>query len=403
MSRQNGITGIIKARLIVKRFQVNAKVYTVLGLMSGTSLDGVDAAFLETDGERILRFGPGLTLPFEVPERTAISEATQAALAWRFHGPAPEGFALAERAVDKAHIRACNALMQRHPDWAARLDLIGYHGQTILHHPPLTTRLGAARMGSAQAGQTLQLGTGQALATAFSVPVIYDFRTADVAAGGQGAPLAPIYHKALCTMAGLPGISAVLNLGGVGNVTLVSDTALKASDTGPANGPLDSWMQRHGAQYDQGGESALAGNVDFALIERWLARDFFTRGVPRSADRYDFDVLEEMAHLSRQDGAASLAAFTAGSVRKTVSEMNLPPERVIVCGGGRHNPAIMYMLQSELSCPVVTAEDMGWDADMIEAQAFAFLALRSLLGLPISYPETTNAPQPMTGGRLVEP
>jgi anhydro-N-acetylmuramic acid kinase len=351
--------------------------------MSGTSLDGVDAAILETDGVQIHAFGSCVTVPYTSAQRGTLTEATKAALLWDFDGPAPNIFAEAKDALDAAHRAAINALD------AGAVDLIGYHGQTVLHRPD---RL-----------KTLQLGRGQGLADRFGCPVVFDFRSADVAAGGQGAPLAPIYHKALTHQAKLPGVTAVLNLGGVGNVSIVTEDDLLASDTGPANGPLDSFLEGRGVAMDRNGDISRGGTPDFSQVERWLQINFFTRAWPKSADRYDFDVVEDLATADLADGAATLCAFTALSAARTIRQMGVAPDRVIVCGGGRRNPTIMTMLQLELGCPVLPAEAVAWDSDAIEAQAFAYLAVRVLRGLPNSFPTTTGVPSPTVGGRCAYP
>ena len=231
---------------------------------------------------------------------------------------------------------------------------------------------------------------------------MFDFRSADVAAGGEGAPLAPIFHQALVEKAGIAEGTAVLNLGGVGNVSVFTPS-LAASDTGPANGPLDQWMERHGQSYDADGAASLRGTPDFDRIEKWLSWPFFQRAIPRSADRYDFDVMEEIAGMSLADGAATLSAFTVLSVKQTLAQMGHETERLILCGGGRLNKAMRDMLSLELDCAVSVAEDWGWDGDAIEAQAFAYLAARSLKDLPLSFPETTQVPRPLTGGRIARP
>jgi len=369
--------------------------YTVLGLMSGTSLDGVDAAFLETDGKQILSIGPSLELPYSLEERIALQDATKSALRWQFKGASPNSFAHAEQIIHDTHYRAVKAICQANPDWAQRLDMIGFHGQTVLHHPATAKTQ----------GQTLQLGDAKRLALATGKPIYHDFRSNDVAEGGQGAPLAPVYHRALVELAGISGPVALLNLGGVGNVTIVkSDGQIMASDTGPANGPLDSWVESFDAGgFDKGGHIALSGIPDFALIETWLNAPFFQRDLPRSADRYDFDVLADMALMTIDDGAATLAAFTALSVTKTLSELHIMPHTMIVCGGGRHNRAIMWMLTEHVGCDVTPADEYGWNSDAIEAQAFAYLAVRSKLGLPLSFPETTGVQKPVSGGRVAYP
>ena len=360
-----------------------AKVYTALGLMSGTSLDGVDAAIIETDGEEIVSFGPSLTLPYTPEQKADLEEATRSALKWDFNGPPPNALAQAETALDEAHIAAVQALGSQ------AVDLIGYHGQTVLHRPD---RL-----------KTLQLGQGYALAHALNCPTVFDFRTADVAAGGQGAPLAPVFHQALVRYSGLPGMTAVLNLGGVGNVTIVAGNDLLATDTGPANGPLDSFLATHGLSVDRDGSISREAEPDFARIEKWLNAPFFRKPWPKAADRYDFDVASDVASMSVAEGAATLCGFTALSAAKTIRDMGYPPDRVVVCGGGRRNRTIMTMLSLELGCPVVPAETYGWDSDAIEAQAFAYLAVRVTRGLPTSFPTTTGVPEPVVGGQIAYP
>lgn len=369
--------------------------YIALGLMSGTSLDGVDAAFLETDGERIIRLGPSLCLDYSDADKSTLEDATQAALRWKFNGPRPNSFAAAEAVIHKCHVRAVKTLCHDYSEWADNLSMIGFHGQTVLHHPPKAPFK----------GQTLQLGDGEALAKALGKPVWYDFRTADVGAGGQGAPLAPVYHQALVAYSKLDRPTAVLNIGGVGNVTLVTKgNHIVASDTGPGNGPLDNWMTRNGmGAFDPDGKYALAGEPHFPLVRKWLEREFFQQAAPRSADRYDFDVINDMDDLSLENGAATLAAFTTLAAVYTLNDMQEKPRSVIICGGGRHNKGMMWMLREHLDATVKTSEEVGWNSDAIEAQAFAYLAVRAKWKLPISFPTTTGAPKPMTGGVWAEP
>jgi len=369
--------------------------YIALGLMSGTSLDGVDAAFLETDGERIMRFGPSMCLEYSQSDKTTLEEATQAALRWQFSGPRPNSFVAAQAVIHKCHVRAVNTLCKDYKGWADNLAMIGFHGQTVLHHSPKPPFY----------GRTLQLGDGQALAKALGKPVWYDFRTADMKSGGQGAPLAPVYHQALVAYSKLDCPTAVLNIGGVGNVTLITkDGHVIASDTGPGNGPLDNWMARNGmGAFDPDGKYAAAGEPHFPLVRKWLEREFFQQPTPRSADRYDFDVINDMDDLSIENGAATLAAFTTLAAVYTLNNMREKPRSVIVCGGGRHNKGMMWMLREHLEAKVKTAEEVGWNSDAIEAQAFAYLAVRAKWKLPISFPTTTGAPKPMTGGVLAKP
>jgi len=369
--------------------------YIALGLMSGTSLDGVDAAFIETDGKTLFRTGPSLMLPYTELDRETLMSATQAALRWKFDGPQPNSFVAAEAVIARTHIRAVKKLCLANPEWARDLAMIGFHGQTIIHIPP----------SGATKGRTLQLGDGALLAEKTGFPVYYDFRSADVKAGGQGAPLAPIFHKALVAKRKLDLPAAVLNIGGVANVTLVtSKNHLIASDTGPGNGPLDDWMSQNGlGAFDADGRLASKGTPNFHIVKQWLDREFFQKELPKSADRHDFHVINDLDELSVEDGAATLAAFTALSSIYTLQAMHETPNTLIVCGGGRHNKAMLWMLAEHSTAKVLTADAVGWNSDAIEAQAFAYLAVRSRLGLPISFPMTTGVAKPMTGGRLAMP
>lgn len=350
-----------------------------VGLMSGTSLDGVDAALIETDGERVGAFGPCRTFPFPDALRTEMRELLDRAP----HLPAddPQVARLAAR-LTEVHAEAVRALGEK-------ADIVGFHGQTILHQPQLH--------------RTWQIGDGQALADMLGVDVAWDFRTADVAAGGEGAPLAPIYHAALA--APLPRPLAVLNIGGVANVTYIgADDTLVACDTGPGNGPLDDWAARHSNETcDRNGALSARGRIDIAVLARLLADPYFARPVPKSLDRLDFSarlVASGLDALSPEDGAATLVAFTAEAVART--PLPATPKRWLVCGGGRHNPTLMAALSARLGA-VAAVESVGWDGDALEAQCFGLLAVRTARGLPISFPLTTGVPAPLPGGRLSHP
>lgn len=362
--------------------------YKVIGLMSGTSLDGVDVAILDTDGEQVFALGDTAFRPYSAQEQAILVEATQDALGWQFKGPPPNSFARAEQVIHHAHVEAVEQLGNH------GAQLIGFHGQTVLHHAPK----------AGKAGQTLQLGDGAVLARALGVNTVFDFRSADVAVGGQGAPLAPVYHKALLERSGLGAGTAVLNIGGVSNITVIdSHGNLLASDCGPGNGPLDNWVNQHGlGDYDKDGRISLGGTPDFKCVAAWLKREFFKQPPPKSADRYDFDVLGDLVVMSPQDGAATLCAFMALSVENCVRQLNQTIETIVVCGGGRHNSAMMMALGDSLHCKAISADDLGWDGDALEAQAFAFMAVRSVRGLPISYSGTTGVIKPMVGGRIAK-
>lgn len=357
----------------------------VLGFMSGTSLDGVDAAIVETDGERVRAFGPARLLPFDDGERTALIEATQDAVAADGAG-SPASFERAEAIVLDAHRRAAGLVLAEHGD---AIDLVGFHGQTVLHRP--------------ERGLTVQLGDPQALADALGTPVVARMRSADLAAGGQGAPLVPAYHAALADMIGARRPLAFLNVGGVANLTwLGSDGGIAAFDTGPGNGMIDLMVQARGrGRYDDGGRLAAAGRVDEDALATLLDADFFDVRGPKSLDRYDFP-LDATAHLSVEDAAATLTAFTAAAVARGAAQLAEAPRVWLVCGGGRHNPTLMAALGAALG-PVEPVDAHGLRGDFTEAEAMAFLAARSRRGLPTTFPGTTGAPTPISGGELFTP
>jgi len=367
-----------------------------IGLMSGTSLDGVDAAWLETDGERIGRFGPRLTLPYDDAFRRALRRVLD--LAPTLAEDDPELVRVIVR-LTEYHARAVESLGEA-------ADLIGFHGQTILHQPALQ--------------RTWQIGDAELLARLTGTPVACDFRLADVAAGGQGAPLAPAYHAALAV--DLPKPLAVLNIGGVANVTwLGGNGEIIAFDTGPGNGPLDDWIFRHtGAAFDRDGELAAAGRPDEAVLAKLMAHPYFAMPPPKSLDRLDFGQSlagSGIAALSIEDGTATLVAFVARAV--AAAQLPQRPVRWLVTGGGRRNPAIVRALREALapSRPgplrqrregrgerdVQPVEMVDWDGDALEAQCFGFLAARVRAGLPLTYPGTTGVATPLGGGRIVQP
>jgi anhydro-N-acetylmuramic acid kinase len=355
----------------------------VLGAMSGTSLDGVDAAMLLTDGDRVFGRGARGYRPYAPAER----EVLRAALGrW----PGEAGVAKAAAVVEAAHAELLAGF--------AEAALVGFHGQTLAHDP---------------GGRgTHQAGDGARLAAALGRPVAWDFRSADVAAGGEGAPLAPFYHFALARELGTEPV-AFLNLGGVGNLTWAdpgrgdpaAGSALLAFDTGPANAPVDDLMRaRRGAARDEGGALAAAGRVDEGLLAAVLADPFFARRPPKSLDRNGFPALAGLvAPLADADAAATLTALAAASVAEGLHALPEAPARLLVTGGGRLNATLMSMLATRLPCPVAPVEAAGLDGDMLEAEAFAFLAARVARGLPLSAPGTTGVPRPIPGGRISRP
>ncbi|MBB5713211.1 anhydro-N-acetylmuramic acid kinase [Sphingomonas aerophila] len=353
----------------------------VLGFMSGTSLDGVDAAIIETDGVTVIEFGPALLLPFTTEERSILVSATEDAVLRDGRGETPAVSGAAAQVVLDAHVRAAEQL--RAED-GGDLDLVGFHGQTVLHRPE--RRL------------TIQLGDPSALADALGVPVVANLRQMDLAAGGQGAPIVPAYHAALADRIGAERPIAFLNLGGVANLTwLGRDGEMIAFDTGPANGLVDLAVQARGlGRYDDGGRYAAAGHVDAGALSSLLNSPYFHRAGAKSLDRYDFS-LDAVTSLSIEDAAATLTAFTAETVGLAADQLPSAPGRWVICGGGRHNPTMMRALADRVGrCD--TADALGLRGDFIEAEAIAFLAARSVAGLPITFPGTTGVPHPMTGG-----
>jgi anhydro-N-acetylmuramic acid kinase len=360
---------------------------TVLGLMSGTSMDGVDAAVLVTDGEAIAGFGPRLFRPYTDAERQALRAAVREARTLSARAARPGALAEAERIVTAAHGEAVERLVRENPGVA--VDLIGFHGQTVLHAP--VRRL------------TVQIGDGRALAKLAGIPVVYDFRAADVAAGGQGAPLVPVYHRALAASAGLTGNVVIVNIGGVANITrIAADGSLCAGDTGPGNALIDDFIRaRTGAAMDQDGALAARGTVNDKALAALLADPWFDRPMPKSLDRDAFSP-GAVAGLTTEDGAATLTAFTSRTIVKGIV-ISGGADRIVVAGGGARNPSLMHSLAAALGAPLTNAAELGWSPDFIEAEAFAYLAVRSVRGLPLTFPGTTGVPTPTAGGVLARP
>lgn len=364
-----------------------------VGLMTGTVLDGnIDVALLRTDGETIERFGAYTLAPYPQSIRDLLEETLAQARQWNFEGPEPAIFAEAEDALTRAQSAAVLDLVKQAGFTPEEIGIIGFHGQSVLHRAPQPGRIGATR----------QLGNGALMRELTGIKVAYDFRSADVRAGGQGAPLAALYHRALLRLIdATDGRTAVLNLGGVANVTWWDGAdQLVAFDTGPANAPINDFIKGLGlGDMDRGGAMAARGRVDEERLARLLTHPYLSAPYPKSLDRFDF--LSTMADgLGPEDGAATLTAFTTGAVGKALDLLPRRPERLVVCGGGRHNPTIMKMLGERAKVEAVPAEAVGWRGDAIEAECFALLAVRVLRGLPISFPTTTGAPHPLTGGEL---
>lgn len=358
------------------------KMFRAIGLMSGTSLDGIDAAIINSDGKVINSIGSSLTYPYDPKLRQKVRNLF--------------GMPLESNAVTRSvsneltleHARAVRGLLELAGGKIENIDVIGFHGQTVFHAP--------------EKSMTCQIGNGKLLARELGVTVAADFRTNDIAHGGQGAPLVPLFHKALAEPLEKP--ISILNIGGVANLTWISaDDGILAFDTGPGNALIDDWVaEKAGNGMDEGGALARSGMVDKEILRAMLTNPYFERPYPKSLDRNYF-TLDPVRSLSSEDGAATLTAFTAACVAKAENILPSRPIRWLASGGGRHNLTLMSELRACLKDEVVPIEIAGWQGDSLEAQAFGFLAVRSLLGLPISLPSTTGCSHPVSGGTLYYP
>jgi anhydro-N-acetylmuramic acid kinase len=363
-----------------------------IGLMSGTSLDGVDVALIETDGERIAQFGPTGYRPYGDGEQALLRQALKegAALTERMARPGVLGEV--DAFVTRVHAEVVEAFLATEHIDKASVAIVGFHGQTVLHRP-------AARL-------TVQIGDGAALARRLDMTVVHDFRAADVAAGGQGAPLVPAFHQALARDLDRPHPIAVLNEGGVANVTFVDGGDPIACDTGPGTALIDDFMRaRTGAPLDRDGDQAAKGRVNESFVTRVLGHEFFGEPCPKSLDRNAFAIANiGLQDFSVADGAATLSALTAASVARIVPHLPAPPRAWIVAGDGARNTTLMRMLAERLKpATAETADAVGWSSQSIEAQAFAYLAVRVRNGLPLTFPSTTGVKQPMRGGVVARP
>ena len=368
------------------------KLTTALGLMSGTSMDGIDAALIDTDGESIVVPRGFLSIPYEPDFVQRLKDA--AARALELHAPGPDALIDAVTAeLTGLHAIAVHRLLAATGTDREDVAIIGFHGHTVAHRPERKNGRG---------GWTWQIGDGALLQAATRIPVAFDFRSADVAAGGQGAPLAPGYHRARSEGLGRPGQNqglGVLNLGGVGNLTWFAGDQWGSFDTGPANALIDDWITTHSdRRYDKGGAIAASGSVHDSVLTAMLDLPWFDAPPPKSLDRADFSG-QAARGLSLADGAATLTAFTAETIRLALGHVPRLGS-LLVTGGGRHNATLMSIIAERTGVPTEPVEAVGWDGDALEAEAFAWLAVRTAAGKPISWPETTGVPGAMTGGRL---
>lgn len=349
-----------------------------IGLMSGTSADGVDAALIRTDGEQAVQPIASAHIRYGDALRQQILDL--------MHGKGDAGEIA--QVLTEVHGQAVETLIQQNKLWKQDIRLIGFHGQTILHQP--------------EKGITVQIGNAQWLADRTGIPVVFDFRINDVKHGGQGAPLVPLYHAAIA--GGLEKPVMLVNIGGVANVTwLGANGEVEAMDCGPGNALIDDWMGSHtGARCDANGAAAKRGIIDEAVVKDFLRNAFFVQNRARSLDRNHFKV-SMVEGMTVEDGAATLTAITAAAIGWSARAMPELPKQLLITGGGRHNPVMMRMIAERSHIPTAPVENAGWNGDMLEAEAFAYLAVRSVRGLPLSLPSTTGVSAPVTGGVVFYP
>ncbi len=367
-------------------------IRTAIGLMSGTSMDGIDAALVKTDGEAIVERGAMAFYPYSAKAQTLLKQALEDAKEIQRRDDRPGCLTEAENLITRLHVKAVKSFLEENKLEASQIDVLGFHGQTILHRP--------------EQALTIQLGEGDRLAKATGIDVVYDMRANDMLHKGQGAPLVPIYHKALIT--GLPTdfqkqLPVVfVNIGGISNITYIGEELI-AFDTGPGNALIDQWVQSEaGIPYDQGGMIANEGYVNETLVAKYLGNAYFDKSLPKSLDRNDF-LPPRPGELGLEEGARTLAHISAAAIMKAVEQLPDIPRLWIVCGGGRHNPHIvadMKKLAQHSDTQVIRAEDAGFDGDAMEAEGWGYLAVRSLRKLPLTFPKTTGCKEPITGGVL---
>ena len=358
---------------------------TVIGLMSGTSIDGVDAALVVTDGETVFARGQFCHIEYPDDFRARLRESLERAAA-AGEKIKDSFFEALEKDLTEWHARAVALVLEENGKRAGDIDLIGFHGQTLFHAP--------------EQKFTWQLGNGAMLARMTGIDVVGDFRSHDMKHGGEGAPFLPLYHRALFRDRAIDAPVAVLNIGGVSNVTWLFGDKILAFDCGPGNALMDDFVaKREGAAFDEGGKLAGQGTVNKTILTAWINHPYFCAIPPKSLDRNDFKV-EQLEALSTKDGLATLAAFTIEAISKSTNHFEAPPQTWLVTGGGRHNDYLMERLGKKLAADFTPIEEAGSNGDSIEAEGFAYLAVRSVRGLPLSVPGTTGIDKPRSGGNL---
>lgn len=367
-----------------------------IGLMSGTSMDGIDIAVLRTDGQRAVERGPNGFFPYEAAFSRRIELALDAAKGIQDRAERPGDLADLEREITHRHAQAVNRFISGLSERFQNPEIIGFHGQTVLHRPDKAL--------------TVQLGDGHSLAEQSGIPVVFDMRANDMENGGQGAPLAPAYHVALATSvpAAAQNFPVVfVNIGGISNITYVPEKGDPiAFDSGPGNALIDQWVSEHaGVPIDQNGKIASEGGLITRVVDAYLDDPYFEMTAPKSLDRGDF-TLEKAAGLELADGARTLASVSARAIFAAGEQMPVMPKLWILCGGGRKNPHIAADLSELVQArggDVVVADDVDLNGDAMEAEAWAYLAVRSLKGLPLTYPTTTGCRKEVSGGVLAAP
>lgn len=375
------------------------KRFVAIGMMSGTSMDGIDVALIRSNGKSQLECGPSAFFTYEAKFRRRLEKAMDKAATIEQRDERPGKLAELEEEITERHVAALLAFLEARQLRLSDIDIVGMHGQTVLHRP--------------QAGLTVQLGDGQRLADETGLSVVWDMRAKDMAFGGQGAPLAPVYHRALARNLPTPFDAhwpvAFVNIGGIANISWIdSDGTIMAFDTGPGNALIDQWVTAHaGIPFDQDGLIASEGQVIEPLAGQIMDSDYFRQATPKSLDRGDF-ALPPPDAASLEDGARTLAHVTGATIVQACEHLPTVPKLWIVCGGGRKNKAIMEELQQAATArddgaKVIVAEQAGFDGDMIEAQAWAYLAIRSLRGLNLTWPKTTGVTEAVSGGVVARP
>lgn len=368
--------------------------FTAIGLMSGTSMDGIDIALLHTDGRDEIERGPALEVAYSSSFRKRLASALDDAKSISRRADRPGNLADIEREITLLHAEAVARFMRENKIASSDVQVIGFHGQTVLHRP--------------LEGLTVQIGDGALLARETGIPVVYDMRANDMIHGGEGAPLVPVYHAALARNLPQGDFPVVfVNIGGISNLTSIeADGTLIAFDSGPGNTLIDQWVEGEaGIPFDQGGAIASEGHVIAALAKRYLDHPFFEGAKRRSLDRNDFRP-PEPGEAGLHDGARTLAHVTAAAILKSAGHLPQKPKRYVICGGGRLNRIIIDDLRNmagDAGAEVLIADNVGFNGGSMEAEAWAYLAVRSLKGLPLTFPGTTGVSVPVTGGILAEP